>query len=88
MLRRAVLTALLAVAALSALPNAASAALNWGPCVDFDGVRCATLSVPLDRTGVDPGAINLRIGRAGKTSGKTLMYLSGGPGGAGLRARC
>ena len=84
MLRRAVLTALLAVAALSALPNAANAALDWGSCVDFDGVSCATLSVPLDRTGVDPGTINLRIGRVGKTSGKTLMYLSGGPGGAGF----
>ena len=28
---------------------------SWGSCVDFRGVRCATLTVPLDRTGVDPG---------------------------------
>ena len=84
MLRRAVLTALLAAAALSALPSAANAALDFGSCVDFDGVSCATLSVPLDRTGVNPKQINLRVGRAGRTSGKTLMYLSGGPGGAGF----
>ena len=82
--RRAVLPALLALAALLALPNAAGAALDWGSCVDFREVRCATLTVPLDRSGVDPGTIDLRIGRAGKTSGPTLMYLSGGPGGAGL----
>ncbi len=43
-----------------------------------------TLNVPLDRAGVDPGSINLRIGRIGKSSRPTLMYLSGGPGGAGL----
>jgi pimeloyl-ACP methyl ester carboxylesterase len=82
--RRAVLLALLAFAALLALPNAAGAALRWGSCVDFRGVRCATLNVPLDRSGTDPGSINLRIGRVGRSSGPTLMYLSGGPGGAGL----
>jgi pimeloyl-ACP methyl ester carboxylesterase len=82
--RRAVLPALLALAALLALPNAAGAALNWGSCVDFRGVKCASLTVPLDRAGVDPGSIDLRIGRAGNLSGPTLMYLSGGPGGAGL----
>ena len=82
--RRAVLPALVALAALLALPNAAGAALRWGSCVDFRGVRCATLSVPLDRAGVDPGTIDLRIGRAGKLKAPTLMYLSGGPGGAGL----
>src|SRR4051812_7821430 len=82
--RRAVLPALLAIAALLALPNAAGAALNWGSCVDFSGVKCASLTVPLDRAGVDPGSIDLRVGRAGNLSGPTLMYLSGGPGGAGL----
>ena len=65
--RRAVLPALLAIAALLALPNAAGAALTWGPCVDFRGVKCASLTVPLDRAGVDPGSIDLRIGRAGGT---------------------
>jgi pimeloyl-ACP methyl ester carboxylesterase len=82
--RKAVLPALLALTALLALPNVASAALQWGSCVDFSDVRCATLTVPLDRAGVDPGTIDLRLGRAGKAGGPTLMYLSGGPGGAGL----
>ena len=83
--RRAVLPALLALAALLALPNAASAALNWGSCVDFRGVRCATLNVPLDRAGIDPGTVDAADRAApGKTSGPTLMYLSGGPGGAGV----
>ena len=63
--RRAVLPALLALTALLALPNVASAALQWGSCVDFRDVRCASLTVPLDRAGVDPGTIDLRIGRAG-----------------------
>jgi pimeloyl-ACP methyl ester carboxylesterase len=79
--RMAVLCALVA---LLALPSAASAALDFGSCVDFRDARCASLTVPLDRTGADPGTIDLRIGRAGKLTGPTLMYLSGGPGGAGL----
>src|SRR3954453_4255498 len=79
--RRAILPALLA---LLALPNAAQAALKWGSCVDFRGIRCATLKVPLDRTGADPGTVPLRIARTGRKSGPTLMYLSGGPGGAGV----
>src|SRR6478736_9382308 len=82
--RRATLGTLLALVALLALPNAASAALRWGSCVDYQGIRCATLNVPLDRTGTDPGSINLRLARAGKTSGPALLYLSGGPGGAGV----
>ena len=83
--RRAVLPALLALAALLALPNAAGAALQLGLVRRLPRRHAARrLTVPLDRTGVDPGTIDLRIGRAGKPSGPTLMYLSGGPGGAGL----
>ena len=82
--RMAVLTALVALLALLALPSAANAALDFSSCVDFKEARCASLTVPLDRSGVDPGTIDLRIGRAGNLSGPTLMYLSGGPGGAGL----
>lgn len=81
MLRRAVLIASLA---LLAVPVTASAELRWRSCVDFRAVRCATLNVPLDRTGVDPGTVPLRIARLGRASGPTLMYLAGGPGGAGV----
>src|SRR3954452_6039007 len=78
--RRAVLLALLT---LLALPHAAQA-LTGSACPDFSGVRCATVTVPLDRTGADPGQVPLRLGRIGKSTGKTLLYLSGGPGGAGV----
>src|SRR5690349_7641966 len=71
--RMAVLTALVA---LLALPSAAHASLDFGSCVDFKEARCASLTVPLDRSGVDPGTIDLRIGRAGNLTGPTLMYLS------------
>jgi pimeloyl-ACP methyl ester carboxylesterase len=81
--RRAALPALLALVSLLALPNAAGA-LSWKACPDFEGIRCSSLTVPLDRTGVDPGQVPLRLARVGKTSGKTLLYLSGGPGGAGV----
>src|SRR3954468_9213652 len=75
--------AFLAFLALLALPHAAQA-LTWSACPDFSGVRCATVTVPLDRAGADPGQVPLRVGRIGKSTGKTLMYLSGGPGGAGV----
>lgn len=83
-MRRFILGALLALAALTVLPSASHAALQWRSCVDFEGVRCATLDVPLDRANTMPGTVPLRIARIGKTSGKTMMYLSGGPGGAGV----
>src|SRR3954468_22682989 len=82
--RRAILSALFALAVLVAVPHAAQAALRLKSCVDFRGVRCATLSVALDRTGADPGKVPLRIARVGRSSGPTLMYLSGGPGSAGV----
>ena len=53
--RRAVLPALLALAALLALPNAAGAALQLGLVRRLPRRPCATLNVPLDRAGVDPG---------------------------------
>src|SRR6478672_7059150 len=78
--RRAALPALLF---LLALPHTAQA-LTWSRCPDFKSVRCSTLTVPLDRSGVDPGTVPLRIATIGRPSGDTLMYLSGGPGGAGV----
>src|ERR1700754_1057130 len=81
--RRAALGALLALAALLSLPHAAHA-LSWGRCRDFGSVRCTHLAVPLDRTGAMPGAIKLRVARTGHAGRPALMYLSGGPGGAGV----
>jgi pimeloyl-ACP methyl ester carboxylesterase len=81
--RRVALPTLLALSVLLTAPHAAFA-LRWTGCPDFHGVLCSTLKVPLDRTGADPGTVPLRLARTGHTAGKTLMYLSGGPGGAGV----
>jgi pimeloyl-ACP methyl ester carboxylesterase len=75
--------ALLALFTLLALPNAAHA-LAWKDCPDFHGVRCSSVTVPLDRSGQDPGKIALRIARIGRDTSRTMLYLSGGPGGAGV----
>src|SRR3954453_14571718 len=83
MARRGALTALLALSGLLALPYAADA-LTWKACADFRDVRGATLTAPLDRAGVDPGTVPLRVARTGRKTGPALMYLSGGPGGAGV----
>lgn len=56
----------------------------------LDGVlveaRCARVTVPLDHSGRTPGTIRLLVTRVGppRRSGKALVYLSGGPGGAGI----
>src|ERR1700743_2061297 len=84
MFRRVALPALVALAALLAMPHAALAAFQYSGCTDFKGVDCAHLVVPLDRTGTVPGTVKLRMARIGRKSGPTLMYLSGGPGGAGV----
>ena len=65
-MRRLIFGALLALAALTALPTTANAALKWRSCVDFNGVQCATLDVPLDRANTMPGTVPLRIARAGR----------------------
>src|SRR3954469_23989332 len=83
MARRVGVPTLLALIAVVSLPHAAEA-LTWRTCPDFDSVRCATLTVPLDRAGVDPGTVPLRVARTGRSSGPTMMYLSGGPGSAGV----
>src|ERR687888_376593 len=79
---RAFATSLVALC-VPLLAPAAAHAVRWGRCRDFAGVRCSTVVVPLDRTGVDPGQVRLRIARVGSRP-RTLMYLSGGPGGAGV----
>jgi pimeloyl-ACP methyl ester carboxylesterase len=44
------------------------------------------VAVPLDRSGAVSGSVRLRVARFSTPRGKpTLLYLSGGPGGAGVR---
>ena len=72
------------LALLAAAP--AEAKLRWERCPEARGARCARLAVPLDRSGAVPGKVPLRIARVALGSGRrgTMMYLSGGPGGAGV----
>ncbi|MGH2967597.1 MAG: hypothetical protein ACRDK0_00835, partial [Solirubrobacteraceae bacterium] len=74
----------LAALALLVLPDA-SWALDWRRCPDAKGLRCATLRVPLDRSGVLDGEVPLKLARLpGDAAAPALVYLSGGPGGAGI----
>src|SRR4051794_41848069 len=71
--------------ALALLAGAApaTARLRWSSCWDVEA-ECATLRVPLDRSGAVPGRVGLRLARFTPPSRRpTLLYLSGGPGGAG-----
>lgn len=60
--------------------------LRWRACEGVRGPRCARVQVPLDRSGALPGSVSLRVSRQrlGGASRGTLIYLSGGPGGAGV----
>lgn len=75
------LAGILAVAALAA-PGAA-VAVTSKTCAQQPGFRCATLTVPLDRSGGVPGTIPLKVAyqRGGKP---VLVALTGGPGQAGV----
>jgi pimeloyl-ACP methyl ester carboxylesterase len=79
--------AVLAVTASLALP-AGSMAAKWRGCPGVGGppqTECATLKVPLDRTGAMPGEVPLKLARLTADAARpTLVYLSGGPGGAGI----
>jgi pimeloyl-ACP methyl ester carboxylesterase len=80
-MRRVALGAALLVAA--AAPSSASAALDFQPCASPQGVQCATIDVPVDRSGAVPGTFTLLVHRvpAPQPTGKPpLFYLTGGPG--------
>src|SRR4051794_8131254 len=80
--RRSVAVSLAALLALVAFPAGASAALKWRACANEDGFQCATLRVPLDRSGATPGTIGLRVARESRRvkGGQYFLSLSGGPG--------
>ena len=52
-----------AVVALALALPAPSWALGWHPCRGARGSHCATLRVPLDRTGALAGQVPLRLAR-------------------------
>ncbi|MGH2959562.1 MAG: alpha/beta hydrolase, partial [Solirubrobacterales bacterium] len=73
------------VAATMALgATSASAANTWLPCLEADiPYDCATYVMPLDRTGVVPGATTVRATRFMATEGPrigTIFVIAGGPG--------
>jgi pimeloyl-ACP methyl ester carboxylesterase len=77
---RRTVPALLALAAIA--PSTARAATSFTPCRPV-GFECATVDVPLDRTGAVPGAIPLAVVRARATDNPTrsaVVALAGGPG--------
>jgi pimeloyl-ACP methyl ester carboxylesterase len=83
------LAALLTFIGLLAAPaaSAATPSLSFLPCPRTQEFSCATLPVPLDRTGVLPGNISLSVERklAGSEPTSTaVLALAGGPGQATL----
>jgi pimeloyl-ACP methyl ester carboxylesterase len=81
---RIALGALAAAAVLLGLASPAWAA-TWRSCRAAPGAECTTLLVPLDRSGARPGTVGLELTRLPADSARpTLVYLSGGPGGAGI----
>jgi pimeloyl-ACP methyl ester carboxylesterase len=89
MLRRRLLVLLCLGLVPAALPSSASA-LDFTPCHGMAGFGCATLSVPLDRSGALPGTLGLRIAAQDSTAAArrpgVLVALSGGPGQSSLGA--
>jgi pimeloyl-ACP methyl ester carboxylesterase len=72
-----------AVALVLAAPGQARAAVTLSPCPQAtDGVQCATVDVPLDRSGAVPGTIPLHVEvlpASGLPRG-TMFLIAGGPG--------
>ena len=79
------LPAVLLLAGLAAAAPA-RAAIPWAACPTA-GYECATVDVPLDRSGVVPGSVSLAVQRAPASSnptGAAVVALAGGPGQAAL----
>jgi pimeloyl-ACP methyl ester carboxylesterase len=84
----ALLAVLLATSfAASASSSQASPGLGFVPCAEASAFSCATLAVPLDRSGATPGTVTLSVQRklAGAQPGRSaVLALAGGPGQATL----
>src|SRR2546423_8800762 len=74
---------------LAAAPSPAAAATRFRACPDSDEWLCAKVTVPLDRSGTEPGSVNLVAERLrGRSGAKTaVMGFPGGPGAATLSGR-
>ena len=90
MLRRTVtlaLTATLVSGTLAVTAPARAGALVFSPCLSGHGFSCASLNVPLDRTGSLPGTVTLSIERLQSgpaPSRDAVVTLAGGPGQAAI----
>lgn len=78
-----VVTTIGVTALLGAFSSSASAA-TWAPCTFAEvAIDCATYDMPLDRSGVFPGATKVRAMRMAAPEGPrmgTLFVIAGGPG--------
>jgi pimeloyl-ACP methyl ester carboxylesterase len=84
-LRRSLAAAAL-VAALVAAPASAEAAPALTPCRGQAEFGCATLTVPLDRTGATPATVPLHYAIQRRGPKPVLIALSGGPGQSSVAA--
>jgi pimeloyl-ACP methyl ester carboxylesterase len=69
-------------------PNASAALAAETPCGQTPGLLCSTVTVPLDRTGVVPGTVDLHVERLpalGVAKGEVFL-IAGGPGQGSARA--
>ncbi len=83
---RLLLSVLSLLAGALAIPAGAWAALPWAPCQPT-GFQCATLDVPLDRSGATPGTVTLsakRVPAAANPGKVAVVALAGGPGQAAV----
>ncbi len=79
-LRRTALLAPLLFGVLLSAPARAHAALSFSPCPQKRGVQCATLTVPVDRSGAVQGTIGLHVERMRGHGRGAVVALNGGPG--------
>jgi len=79
-LRFAPPAALILAALAAAVPASAAAAPSLTPCRGQEEFGCATLDVPLDRTGTTPGTVPLHYAVQRRGPKKVVIALSGGPG--------
>ncbi len=84
--RRPALLAVLLAFALAGVGAPAAGALTTHPCPTQRGFLCATVRVPLDRTGAIPGTVKLAVAvqRPRRGARGFLVALAGGPGQAAV----